>query len=49
MGHAEQVKRERRQVRRVLGDETAMFALECFDVIRVRGFWGRIWWLLTGK
>jgi hypothetical protein len=49
MGHSEVAKRERRQVRKVLGDETAFWAFECFNIIKVRGFWGRMKWLFTGK
>lgn len=49
MGRESQVKFDRRQVRKAFGPEAEFWAFQCFDVIKVRGFWGRLKWLVTGK
>ena len=49
MGHQELAKAERRLARKILGNETALWAMKCVEVIKLRGFWGRMKWLVFGK
>lgn len=48
MGQAQLSKAERRHVRKALGDDATFWAMHCFEVIKVRGFWGRLRWLFLG-
>jgi len=49
MGHESKTKASRRDLRKALGNDTTIWAMECFDVIKLRGFWGRMKWLFLGK
>lgn len=48
MGKVQGEKEARRQVRRVVGDESFLAMRQCYRVLH-RGFWGRLKWLLFGR
>jgi hypothetical protein len=49
VGHQEKVKALRRQTRKAWGEDAAFFGFETYHVMFVRGFWGRMKWLLLGR
>jgi hypothetical protein len=49
MGHKQDVKIDRRAVRKMLGNDAAWWAFQCWDVIGDRGFLGRLRWLFLGR
>lgn len=49
LGSSPRAKKDRRRIRKALGDEATFFAIRGFEVVRLRGFWGRLKWLLTGR
>lgn len=48
MGTAQTRKLARRDLRKAVGEATAINVLELHRFLR-RGFWGRMKWLLTGR
>ncbi len=49
MGREAKAKFDRREVRKVVGDEAAFWTFQCYGVLFVRGFFGRLKWLFFGK
>ena len=49
MGKQQQAKALRRQARRAWGEDAAFFGFETYNVMFVRGFWGRLKWLILGR
>jgi hypothetical protein len=49
MGREASVKVGRRELRQAVGKEAEFWALQCYGVLFVRGFFGRLKWLFLGK
>lgn len=49
MGHEQRVKEMRRQARKALGSDAGYLALQSFEILHMRTFWGRLKWLFLGR